>query len=100
MQAMIHDPPMLPYQLFRHLARHALLSAEAAAETADLPGSSSSAYYSPSEAGAAGFSAEDFDFGGDSAVGDIFAGSGAAAFGDDDGVEDEDMQGLAAGWTR
>lgn len=100
MQALHHDPPMLPYQLFRHLARHAFVSARSAAEaaeSADLLGSSS-AYYSPAEAGAAGFGAEDFEFGGDDAAGDIFAGSGAAFA--DDGVEDEDMEGLAAGWTR
>lgn len=100
----MHDPPLLPYQLFRYLAQQALISAEALAEAeaaaADLT-SSSSSLYAPAEAGSAGFDAEDFDFG-DASADEMFGGPGGYGGdeGADGGVEDEDMEGLAAGWTR
>lgn len=109
LQAMRLDPPLLPHQLFRRLAREAWVTNQAAKEAAAASSSNiSSAYYSaPSGEGVGGLGAADFDLGG--VGGDIFAGSGVEGFaggagggGDDDaggdaGVEDEDMQ--AAGYT-
>lgn len=99
-QVMQLDPPLLPHQLFRQLARDAWLTNKAAQAAAAAGSSSiSSAFYStPAELGAA-----DFELAG--VGGDIFAGSGGgegfdAAEEEGDaagGVEDGDMQ--AAGFT-
>lgn len=101
---MLNEPPMLPYQLFRYLASQAFVTSLAAAEAAadtDLT-SSSSQYYAPGEAGTAGFTTEDFDLAGDPGGDDVFTGAGSTGGSGfvDDGVEDADMEGLAAGWTR
>lgn len=104
LQVMQLDPPLLPHQLFRQLARDAWLTNKAAQAAAAAGSSSiSSAYYSQPADGA-GLGAADFELTG--VGGDIFAGSGdgegfdAAAAADEGGgagVEDEDMQ--AAGFT-
>jgi hypothetical protein len=105
MQALAHDPPMLPYQLFRHLAQQAYISMQLAQEAAAAGGSiGSSAYYSaPDDEGGAGFGAEDFDLGEagvQGLTGDIFAGAEDEGGVDDGAVDDEEMQGMSAGWTR
>jgi hypothetical protein len=102
LQAMQLDPPLLPHQLFRQLARDAWLTNKAAQAAAAAGSSSiSSAYYS-TPADGAGLGAADFELTG--VGGDIFAGPGAgegsyaaAEEGGVGGVEDEDMQ--AAGFT-
>jgi hypothetical protein len=93
------DPPLLPHQLFRQLARDAWLTNVAAQEAAAAGMSSiSSAYYSAPAEGAGALGADAFNL--DGLGGDMFAGSSDQGFaGQDDGaagVEDEDM---AAGFT-
>eukprot|EP00879_Flechtneria_rotunda_P026751 GHRR01028574.1.p1 GENE.GHRR01028574.1~~GHRR01028574.1.p1 ORF type:complete len:328 (+),score=111.73 GHRR01028574.1:208-1191(+) len=102
-QALLLDPPLLPYQLFRGLAQTAFI-ANVEAQESDAAGATSisSAYYSAPGEGS-GLSAEDFDLG-RGAGEEVFGGSGlglsGSAAGDDDGVEDADMEGMAAGWSR
>lgn len=97
LQVMHLDPPMLPHQLFRQLARDAwVLNRDQQAAAAAAGSSISSAYYSSPEGG--GLGAADFELAG--VGGDIFAGDGFGAAGGEEGaggVEDEDMQ--AAGFT-
>lgn len=105
LQVLANDPPMLPYQLFRHLAQQAYISQQAAQEAAAAGGSiGGSAYYSaPDDEGGSGFGAEDFDLGEagvQGLAGDLFAGGAADAVIDDGAVDDEEMQGMSAGWTR
>lgn len=97
------DPPLLPHQLFRQLARDAWLTNKAAQAAAAAGSSSiSSAFYSTPTDGA-GLGAADFELAG--VGGDIFAGSGGGEGFDAPeeegdaagGVEDGDMQ--AAGFT-
>ncbi|WIA08499.1 hypothetical protein OEZ85_007934 [Tetradesmus obliquus] len=104
-QVLANDPPMLPYQLFRHLAQQAYISQQAAQEAAAAGGSiGGSAYYSaPDDEGGSGFGAEDFDLGQagvQGLAGDLFAGGADDAVIDDGAVDDEEMQGMSAGWTR
>eukprot|EP00775_Hariotina_reticulata_P002565 gene2565-2867_t len=103
--------PLLPYQLYRGLAKQAFITAwqaqeKAAAAVSDV----SSAYYSPpSEPGSAGFTSQDFDLGGvDGGAGlDIFGGAADPAGGgtapadgeEGDSFEDADMEGIAAGYA-
>jgi hypothetical protein len=96
---------MLPYQLFRHLAQQAYISQRLALEAA-AAGSGSiggSAYYTaPEEEGGSGFGAEDFDL--EQPVdqglgGDLFGGVEGDVV-DDGAVDDEEMQGMTAGWAR
>jgi hypothetical protein len=101
-QVLANDPPMLPYQLFRHLAQQAYISQQLAQEAAAAGGSiGSSAYYAaPDEEG--GFGAEDFDLGQPAEqglAGDLFEGVEGDVV-DDAAVDDEEMQGMSAGWTR
>lgn len=98
------DPPLLPHQLFRQLARDAWATNQAAraAAAAGLGGGSSlsSALYSSTSGDAAGgLSAADFDLG--AVGGDIFDQAAGGVGGDEGGDEeagDEDVQGLA-GYT-
>lgn len=86
------DPPLLPHQLFRQLARNAWLHNLAGLEAAAAGASSNAASNALYSAEGGGLGSEDFDFGG--VAGDIFAGASTEA---DAGLEDEDMQ--AAGFT-
>lgn len=104
--------PLLPYQLYRGLAKQAYITtwqaqAAAAAAVTDV----SSAYYSPpSEHGSAGFTGQDFDLGDAAAASglDVFGGGAdvggggtAPAAGEEgDNFEDADMEGMSAGWSR
>jgi hypothetical protein len=104
-QVLANDPPMLPYQLFRHLAQQAYTSQQLALEAAAAGGGSigSSAYYAaPDEEGGSGFGAEDFDLGTpaeEGLGGDLFGGIEGDVV-DDGVVDDEEMQGMTAGWAR
>lgn len=92
-QAAAAEPPMLPHQLLRQLARSAW-TANAAAKEAAAAGASSiaSAYYSaPSGAGGRGLDADDFDLG---SAADVFAGAGAGGDADEQQQVEDMMGGL------
>jgi hypothetical protein len=101
-QVLANNPPMLPYQLFRHLAQQAYITQQLAQEAAAAGGGiGSSAYYAaPDAEGGSGFAAEDFDLGDQGMAADLFGGVEGDVGGDDSAVDDEEMQGMSAGWTR
>lgn len=97
-QAAAADPPLLPHQLLRRVARTAWTANVAAREAAAAGANTiASAYYSaPAEAGGRGLEAADFDLNVFGAAG--AGGFGGAAGGDDDDSQVEDMQ-EAGGFT-